>query len=126
MAAGWGSLLTGDDMTINSTAWVIAEDGGADIELQLDPNQELHVSVEFNPGGTTDSFEFEAQTTVETGVTTEWDTTPILALAMGVSPDPGYRSFKIRGYYRIRFRGRQTGATDSSTYKISWRVATLS
>jgi hypothetical protein len=126
MAVGWGSVVDCDDMTINSTTWVVAEDGAADVELTLAANQEVHVSVEYNPQATpTDTFEFKVSTTVA-ATSIEWDTSPVLAFALGNTPDPGYRSFVIGGYYKMRFEGRLTGATDSSTFKISYIIATLS
>lgn len=126
MAVQWSSVTDGDDMTVNSTTWVTAQDGAADVELTPAANEEVHVSVEYNPQATpTDTFEFRVQTTVA-ATSIEWDTVPVLAFAMDNGNDPGYRSFVISGYYKVRFQGRLTGSTDSSAYKISWRTATLS
>ncbi len=125
MAVGFGSLVDGDDMTITNTTWVVAEDASVDIEVTPAPNEFVHVSVEYNPATTpAESFEFQVQSTVA-ATSIEWDDTPVIAFAMPNTPDPNYRSFVIFGYYKIRFRGRQTG-TETAAFKVAYRIGTMS
>ena len=131
MAVQWSALTDGDDMTINSTSWVTATwNTGANADFQGGANEAYHIQVEYVVDGTTPTDTFECQVITDTGIgTPEYDTIPVLAFAMDNTPgagNPNRRSFTISGYYNFRVQGRLTGSTDSTTFKVSFRKATLS
>lgn len=112
----WGTTVVSDTKTFASaqTTWFIMEVGTADIAVDLEPRELIHVQVIFDfPGSPNDDGEFQVLASPDDGTT--WDTIPILAFTADQGTDPNTVSFVISGYRYLQFQARLSGTTDTTT-----------